>query len=94
VSMGTIAARKLGSIVRNAENVCAMELFCAAQALDFLKPLNPSAGVKAAFDLIRQTVPFAEEDRAFYTDIDQLRKLIRSGEILKSVIDITGELEW
>jgi histidine ammonia-lyase len=94
VSMGTIAARKLGSIVKNAENVCAMELLCAAQALDFLKPLKPAAGVFKAFDLIRQKVAFAEVDRAFYLDIDSLRQLIRSGELLKAVTSVTGELEW
>ncbi len=94
VSMGTIAARKLGSVVRNAENVCAMEILCAAQALDFLKPLKSAAGVAKAYDVIRKKVKFAEEDRAFYTDIETLRQMIRSGEILKSVTDITGELEW
>jgi histidine ammonia-lyase len=94
VSMGTIAARKLGQIVRNAENVCAMELFCAAQALDFSKPLKPSAGVARAYDCIRSQVSFAEVDRAFYTDIDKIRKLIRSNELLKSVVSATGELEW
>jgi histidine ammonia-lyase len=94
VSMGTIAARKLGNIVRNAENVCAMELFCAAQALDFLKPLKASAGVAKAYDVIRKKISFAKEDRAFYLDIDILRKMIRSGELLKAVTEVTGELEW
>jgi histidine ammonia-lyase len=94
VSMGTIAARKLGTIVRNAENVCAMELFCAAQALDFLKPLKASAGVANAYEAIRKKVAFAEEDRAFYQDIDILRQMIRSGELLNAVTDVTGVLEW
>ena len=94
VSMGTIAARKLGQIVKNAENVCAMELFCAAQALDFLKPLNPSDGVRRAYEIIRDHVSFAEEDRAFYTDIDKIRKLIRSNELLQAVVSKTGGLEW
>jgi histidine ammonia-lyase len=92
--MGTIAARKLGSIVRNAENVCAMELFCAAQGLDFLKPLSPAVGVKSAFDCIRKKIPFAEEDRAFYKDIENLKNLIRSGELMNAVTGVTGELEW
>jgi histidine ammonia-lyase len=94
VSMGTIAARKLGNIVRNAENVCAMELLCAAQALDFLKPLKAASGVASGYECIRKQVPFASEDRAFYSDINTLRNMIRSGELLKSVTSVTGELEW
>lgn len=94
VSMGTIAARKFGQIVRNAENIVAMELLSATQALDFLKPLEPTAGVKAAYDVIRKKVPFANEDRVFAKDIEAIKLLIRSDEILKAVISKTGELEW
>ncbi len=94
VSMGTIAARKFGQIVRNAENIVAMELLSATQALDFLKPLSPTAGVKAAYDVIRKTVPFAAEDRVFSKDIEAIKVLIRNDEILKAVLSSTGELEW
>lgn len=94
VSMGTIAARKLGQIVRNAENVCAMELLCAAQALDLLKPLKPSAGVLRAYECIRTKVSFAEKDRAFYKDIEAIGELISSGKLLKELVSVTGELKW
>ncbi len=94
VSMGSIAARKLGQIVKNAENVCAMEFLCASQAIDFLKPLRPSKALAGALKCIREKVPFAEKDRAFYKDIEAIRNLIRSGELLKSVTDVTGDLEW
>jgi histidine ammonia-lyase len=94
VSMGTISARKLGKIVRNAENVCAMELLCAAQGLDFLKPLKPSAGVLSAYKAIRKVVPFAEKDRTFHLDITAIRDLIRSGKLLNAVTAVTGDLEW
>lgn len=93
VSMGTIAARKLGSIVKNAENIVAMEILSACQALDFLQPLKPSAGVLAAFDLVRTKVPFAEEDRVFSRDIDAIKGLIRSGELLRVVNEVCGDLE-
>lgn len=93
VSMGTIAARKLGQIVKNGENVCAMEILCAAQALDLNKPLKPSHGVKKAYECVRDHVPFAQKDRAFYEDIATIRGLIRSGELLEAVTDLTGVLE-
>src|SRR3712207_1448422 len=94
VSMGTIAARKFGQIVRNAENIVAMELLSASQALDFLKPLEPAAGVKAAYGVIRTKVPFAAEDRVFAKDIEVIKTMIRSDEILNAVLASTGELEW
>mgnify|MGYP002390997691 CR=1 FL=1 len=76
VSMGTIAARKLTKIIRNAENVCAMELMTAAQALDFHKPLKPAAGVKAAYDCLRKKVSFAEvKEVALKTDKELIKNV-------------------
>lgn len=93
VSMGTIASRKFGSVVRNAENIVAMEFLSATQALDFLKPLDPAGAVKPVFDLIRTKVPFAEVDRVFALDIEEIKKLIRSEAILNTVRHAVGELE-
>lgn len=93
VSMGTIAARKFGQIVRNSENVIAMELLCASQALDFLKPLVPAAGVLAAYDEIRKVIPFAKEDRVFANDIESIKNLIRDNSLLNSVTNAIGNLE-
>jgi len=94
VSMGTIAARKLGKIVRNAENIVAMELLCASQALGILEPMNSSAAVKAAYDVIRKHVPFANEDRVFQKDIEKIKELIRDHSLLNAVKDSVGDLEW
>jgi histidine ammonia-lyase len=85
VSMGTIAARKFHQIVQNAENILAMEFLSATQALDLLKPLTPSASVLRAYECIRQHVPFAATDRVFSDDIEVIKNLIISGELLKSV---------
>lgn len=94
VSMGTIAARKLGQIVKNCESIIAMEFLTATQALDFLKPLTPSDGVKEAYTTIRESVPFASEDRIFANDIEEIKKLIKSRTLLKRVLKKTGELEY
>ncbi len=93
VSMGTIAARKFSQIVKNAQNVVAMEFLAGTQALDMIAPLKPAAGVKAAFDKIREHVPFAKEDRIFAKDVEKIRQLILTGEIVKSVEKVTGPLE-
>jgi histidine ammonia-lyase len=94
VSMGTIAARKFGQIVKNAENIVAMEFLSATQALDFLKPLEPAGAVKPVYAAIRKRVPFASEDRVFAIDIEMIKSMIRSDEILNTVHAAIGELEW
>ncbi len=94
VSMGTIAARKFTQILRNAENVVAMELLSGCQALDLIAPLKPTAGVKAAYDCIRKVVPFAKEDRIFSKDVEAIKVLMNSGELMKAVQNAVGELEW
>ena len=94
VSMGTIAARKLGQIIKNAENIVSMEMLSASQALGMLEPLQPAGAVKAAYDVIRKQVPYASEDRVFGLDIEAIKSMIRSDEILNTVEAITGPLEW
>src|SRR3974377_445491 len=56
-SMGTIAARKLASVVANYETVVAIELVLAAQALDFRAPLSSGRGTAIAHRVIRERGP-------------------------------------
>jgi histidine ammonia-lyase len=93
VSMGTIAARKFGKIVDNAENVLAMELLSASQALDLLAPLKAASTVHDVHTQIRKHVPFAKEDRVFGRDIQRIRQMIRENELIP-ILQQKGELEW
>jgi histidine ammonia-lyase len=92
VSMGSIAARKFSQIVKNAYNVIAMELLSNTQALDMIKPLKPAAGVKVAYDCIREVVPFAETDRIFSKDVKKIHDLMTNKNIVYSVEKVTGPL--
>jgi histidine ammonia-lyase len=76
VSMGTIAARKLRSVVNNAWNVIAMEMFAASQGLEFRKPLKPARGLGRVLEKIRTRVRPVTEDRAFYKDISALAQVM------------------
>src|SRR5699024_8162822 len=71
VSMGSIGALKLLDIFQNAEQVLAIELFTAAQALDFRKPLRPGRGVEVAHEFIRDNIHHAEADHYFKDDIQK-----------------------
>jgi len=82
VSMGSIGALKLLNVYKNVEQVLAIEMFTAAQALDFRKPLKPGNGVERAHDYIRKQIPHAQEDHFFRDEINLAVDLISNIELL------------
>ncbi len=70
VSMGSNAATKLARVVDNTERVLAIELFNAAQALEFRRPLKSSDAVEQFVERYRKVVPYIDNDRVMYTLID------------------------
>ena len=92
VSMGTIAARKAKEIIRNVEYVVAIETICAAQGIEFHKPLKPGIGVQQAYKTIRKYVKKLDNDRIMYPEIEKITGLIRKGEIIKNVEKVVGGL--
>ncbi|MGD9233238.1 MAG: histidine ammonia-lyase, partial [Desulfobacterales bacterium] len=82
VSMGTISARKCREIIKNAEQVIAIELLCGAQALDLFTNMKPGEGTLAAYTVIRNAVPHLDADRILHKDIDAVKELMRNNKIL------------
>jgi histidine ammonia-lyase len=80
VSMGLTAARKAKRSVADLEYVLGIELMCAAQALEFLKPLQPGRAMREAYRLVRARVRSLDADRTLTPDIEALRAAIRAGE--------------
>jgi histidine ammonia-lyase len=93
VSMGMTTALKTRQILDNAQAVLAIEFIAAAQALDFRRPLKPGPAVQAAYEVIRKYVDFLEEDRPLYPDINRMKEVVQSGEILTAVEKVTGPLK-
>lgn len=93
VSMGMTSALKSQQIIDNAQAVLGIELMAGAQAVDLRKPLKPSKGVQAAYDVIRIHVDFLDEDRPLYGDINKLKEVVESGEILEAVEKAVGALK-
>jgi histidine ammonia-lyase len=79
VSMGMNAALKMRQIVEDVEQVLAIELLCAAQGLDYRKPLKPGKQIQQVLAAIRKIVPPLEADRPPATDINQLVLAIHAG---------------
>jgi len=93
VSMGPIAVRKCTEILKNVQTVLAIEMMSAAQAMDFHKGKQPGKGTKIAYDIIREKVPFLEDDRVLWPDIEAIRLLVESNTILDAVEAELGPLQ-
>ncbi len=93
VSMGMTTALKTRQIIDNAQAVLAIELMAGAQAVDFRAPHKPSKGIQAAHGVIRKYVAHLEEDRPLYNDINKLKEVVESGEILDAVESAVGMLK-
>lgn len=92
VSMGSISATKLLEVVKNTETVLAIEFMCAAQGLEFLRPLRSGRGVEAAFAEVRRYIPFAQADRLFHNDVQTALALVRSEQIAAATQRAAGKL--
>ena len=79
VSMGMTSALKLRSIVDLAENLLAIELLAAAEALEYRHPLRAGKGVEKAFALVRQFALALTNDRPLSGDIARVAEQIRAG---------------
>ncbi len=77
VSMGANAAIKLRKVVANTERVLAIELFNAAQALDFRRPLVSSPELMKVHDAYRKVVPFIDSDVVMYPHIEESIQFLR-----------------
>jgi histidine ammonia-lyase len=93
VSMGVHAARKASQIVENAVTVLGIELLAAAQALDFLAPLVPGRGARAAHRFFRRVVTRMERDRVLAPDIATARGLVVDASLRAAVEKAVGPLE-
>jgi histidine ammonia-lyase len=93
VSMGMTTAIKTRQIMDNAYHVLSIEYLAAAQAFDFRAPARPGPATQAAYDVIRRHVEFLDDDRPLFNDINQLAKVVRSGEILNTVEERIGALD-
>jgi histidine ammonia-lyase len=84
-SMGSIAARHCYQILKNVEQVIAIEMIAASQGIEFLKPLKCGVGTSIAYKEIRKVIKPLEEDRILYEDFEKMSELLQSDKILKSV---------
>jgi histidine ammonia-lyase len=93
VSMGWGAARKLRALVSNLGRILAVELTCAARALDLRAPLAPGPGTAAALAAVRGQVPGPGPDRWLAPELAEAEALVASRALLDAVEQAIGPLE-
>ncbi len=81
VSMGSNAATKLYRVVENTRRVLAIELFNAAQALEFRRPMKSSEQIEDMVAEYRKIVPFVENDTVMYPYINASVEFIKTQKI-------------
>src|SRR6266571_8205157 len=82
VPMAMGAALKLRPIVANLERLLAIEFLCAAQGIDYLRPLKAGITVEAAYQYIRRGISHVSVDRVLSKDIEQMVGIMNEPEFM------------
>jgi histidine ammonia-lyase len=93
VSMGNASGLKAWQVLANSERALAIELLAAAQAVEFLAPLEPGRGGRATHHFVRTLSPRLRDDRPLGPDIEAVATAIRDGSLVAAVEAEAGELE-
>jgi len=84
VSMGWSAGRKLRRALVNLGRILAVELLCAAAALDLRAPLRPAPATASVRDLVRGAAGAPGPDRVLAPELAAMEELVRSGAVLEA----------
>jgi histidine ammonia-lyase len=82
VSMAPIAARKAGTIARNAAGVIAVELMAAAEGIDYHAPLKTSPKLQAIHARVRELSPHFTADRYWADEMAALQASVLGGYVI------------
>ena len=93
VSMGAAAARQAAQVVANVRRILAIEALCACQALEFLRPLETSEPLRAAYRCVRERVAPYDQDRFLAPEIEAVAELVGSGALADAAASVCGTLE-
>jgi histidine ammonia-lyase len=84
-TMATRCVAKAGEIVDNARYVLAIELLCAAQAIDLRSRPVLGVGTRAAYECIRSVTPFMAQDESIAPALDAIKDLVASGRLRSAI---------
>jgi histidine ammonia-lyase len=100
VSMGSIGARKALQVISNVEKIIGIELFYAAQALDYHAHLKSGPILTALYQHVRTKIKPVIQDRVMNEDMETAIEMIQTGELLTlaknlaKTQNLAFETEW
>lgn len=86
VSMATFAGYRLIEMARNTATIIGIELLCAAQGIDFHRPLKTSEPLERLHATVRRVVPFYDQDRYLAPDIDAMTRMVLDGSLTQGQV--------
>lgn len=75
--MGANGATKAYQVMLNLERILAIELYNAAQALEFRRPARTSPYLEKFMAAYRERVSFVEDDKVMYQDMEASVRFLR-----------------
>ena len=91
-SMGSVGARKCYNVIENVKNIIAVEFLCAAQGIDFLRPMKSGTGSEAAYQYIRKNSKHISKDVIIGNEIANMKAIVISENFLSAVEKASGKL--
>ena len=92
-SFSIAGARKGFEVINNVKKIISIEFLCAAQGIDFLRPLKSGKGSEKAYTYIRRKIKHIKEDTISSELILKISEIIYDERFLKSVEEKTGKLK-
>ncbi len=86
ISFSNLSVHRLEEMLQNYSQILAIEAICAAEALEFLKPLKPAKALQKVYEWLRELIPPVVEDRPMREEIIILSEKIFKGEFLRNYL--------
>ena len=90
VSMGSISGRKALRVIANSEKILGIELLCAAQAMDFHKPLPSSEPIERVHQFVRSRIPHLTKDQIMSEFMESAILMVSNGH-LKQLVTVFND---
>ena len=92
VSMATYAARRLHDMLRNTEEIVAIELLAAAQGIEFHRPKKSSPPLEQCVAALRAVSSSYSEDRSLSRDVAKVADMVDNGDFCEHAISVLPSL--
>src|SRR2546428_10756862 len=83
VPMAMGAALKLKQVDANLDRILPIEFLCAAQGIDYLRPLKAGATAAAGYQSIRENITHVSTDRVLSKVIEQMLGIMNEGDFVR-----------